>query len=206
MPKLGFEWILAHRGVWSLANEQNTKDALLRGVQNGFGVESDFRDAFGQLVISHDPPIGKEFLPFDHSFSSNRVAYNIKSDGLDSFFLDFCQNMTTTSSFVFDGSIPEMLRMKKLNIPHALRLSEYESELPWFSDYVWVDGFEGDWWLKNAKILKLMETRHVIFVSPELHQREYKNAFEWFTELRELSFNNFSVCTDFPLILKSLNE
>jgi hypothetical protein len=200
------EWIIAHRGLWASRSDQNSHFAISTALNSGFAVESDFRDIFGDLVISHDLPSRDNSLLFDVSWSEYRIAYNIKSDGLSPHFQRVIQCMNDTNSFVFDGSIPEMFKIRNLGIPHALRLSEYESELSWDAKFVWVDGFNEDWWLDNTKILSLLESRHVIFVSPELHGREHERAFDWFSELRVNESLNFSVCTDFPLELKELNE
>ena len=200
------EWIIAHRGLWTNRSDQNSHFAISTALNSGFAVESDFRDIFGDLVISHDLPSRDNALLFDVSWSEYRIAYNIKSDGMSRHFQRVLQSMNDTNSFVFDGSIPEMFKIRNLGIPHALRLSEYESELSWDVKFVWVDGFNEDWWLDNTKILSLLESRHVIFVSPELHGREHERAFDWFSELRVNEYLNFSVCTDYPLELKELNE
>lgn len=47
--------IIAHRGMWFQQDEKNTFPAFERALQNGFGIETDFRDCNGELVISHDP-------------------------------------------------------------------------------------------------------------------------------------------------------
>ena len=200
------EWILAHRGLWTNRSDQNSHSAISSALNSGFAVESDFRDIFGDFVISHDLPSRENSLVFDVSWSEYRIAYNIKSDGLSPHFQRILRDMNDTDSFVFDGSIPEMLKMRNLGIPHALRLSEYERELSWDVNFVWVDGFNEDWWLDNTEILSLLESRHLVFVSPELHGRKHERAFDWFSDLRANESLNFSVCTDFPLELRELNE
>jgi hypothetical protein len=206
MVAIDSKWILAHRGLWTDKADQNSHFAISSALNSGFAVETDLRDSFGDLVISHDPPSRDNSLLFDTSWSECRVAYNIKSDGLSPHFQRILQRMKDTDSFVFDGSIPEMFKIRNLGIPHALRLSEYERELSWDVKFVWVDGFTEEWWLDNPKILSLLESRHLIFVSPELHGREHKRAFDWFSELRMNEIQNFSVCTDHPLELRGLNE
>jgi glycerophosphoryl diester phosphodiesterase len=49
--------IIAHRGMWFNKHEQNTLVAFERALENGFGIETDFRDFNGSLVISHDLPL-----------------------------------------------------------------------------------------------------------------------------------------------------
>ena len=55
----------------------------------GFGIETDIRDALGELVISHDPPRSKDAVKFEcfldlvlATKSAGRIALNIKADGL----------------------------------------------------------------------------------------------------------------------------
>ncbi|MDR1148515.1 MAG: hypothetical protein LBK66_07780 [Spirochaetaceae bacterium] len=50
--------IIGHRGFWITESEQNTEAAFRRALENGFGIETDFRDCGGNLVISHDPALG----------------------------------------------------------------------------------------------------------------------------------------------------
>jgi hypothetical protein len=197
------KWILAHRGVWKHEIDQNSSKALQEAFLNGFGVETDFRDNLGSLVISHDVSIESE--PFDfHFFNlSNRFAINLKSDGLLNFFVPYIEVLIESKSFVFDASIPEIVKYRKSGIPLALRLSEYEKELPWRSDYVWVDAFDSDWWMNDESIHKLMGVSHLIFVSPELHGRDYRRAYDWFVKERKKGNLDFSVCTDHPSELKS---
>lgn len=200
------KWILAHRGLWNDEREKNSRISILRAIEEGYGVETDLRDSFEKLIISHDSPYGNEIVYFDKTWSKHRFAYNLKSDGLEKYFRPLIENMIDTNSFVFDGSIPEMVKFRKLGIPHALRLSEYEKNLPWPVKTVWIDGFNGDWWIRNREVLSLLQDKHLVFVSPELHGRDHSRAFDWFSELRESDYENFSVCTDYPRALRTLCE
>ena len=49
--------LIAHRGFWLDPKEKNTEIAFSRALSHGFGIETDFRDLNGQLVISHDIPV-----------------------------------------------------------------------------------------------------------------------------------------------------
>jgi hypothetical protein len=199
------DWIFAHRGLWATESNQNSHHAISSAINANFAIETDFRDLLGEMVLSHDPPVHNQALRFDNQWAQFRIAYNVKSDGLSVHFQHLIPIMEETKSFAFDGSIPEMLKFRNLGIPHALRLSEYEKELPWDVPFIWVDGFIEEWWLSNPDILTLLPKKHLIFVSPELHGREYKRAFEWFTELRSSGYLDFSVCTDKPVELREMN-
>ena len=80
--------ILAHRGWWTKPAEKNSFEAIRRAIDAGFGIETDFRDLNGTIVISHDPPQG-EVLCAESFFglyaqigTNGRLALNIKADGL----------------------------------------------------------------------------------------------------------------------------
>lgn len=52
--------ILSHRGYWKNSDEKNKENAFRRSFSLGYGTETDVRDCRGDLVISHDMPIGNE--------------------------------------------------------------------------------------------------------------------------------------------------
>ena len=81
--------ILAHRGYWRDPKNRNALSALRAALEAGFGIETDIRDALGELVISHDPPRSKDAVKFEcfldlvlATKSAGRIALNIKADGL----------------------------------------------------------------------------------------------------------------------------
>jgi glycerophosphoryl diester phosphodiesterase len=113
--------IYAHRGIWSSIEEQNSSSSFESAAENGFGIETDFRSFKSKLVISHDPLSKSNFLDFDMNlFSGIPVAMNIKEDGLGELYKEFLFENSSDFSFVFDGSIPEMQKIRKKGIPHAL--------------------------------------------------------------------------------------
>jgi len=88
--------IIAHRGYWLYAAEKNSSVALSRALEHGFGIETDFRDLNGGLVVSHDVPVigamkVDEFINLYKQYPvSAPMALNIKSDGLYPLIKDFC--------------------------------------------------------------------------------------------------------------------
>ena len=199
----GDSWIFAHRGMWSSSTDQNSRDSINNAFQSGFAVETDIRDYLGEIVISHDPLVSTLELLRLEMDEFQRFALNLKSDGVFKFLSEAREKLVLSSSFLFDGSIPQMNLIKKQGLPHALRLSEYEREVPWKSEYLWIDGFNSDWWLTDEKVIKLMENGNCIFVSPELHGRKHEKAFDWFSKQRNEIGLSFSVCTDLPELLRS---
>ncbi len=195
------QWILAHRGEWDSAVSPNSTASIVTALNHGFGVETDIRDLNGDLVISHDPCIGNGFESFcKYLTNENRFAINIKRDGLLNFLEKYSEIINESASFVFDCSFPELLRYKRAGIAHALRISEFEKELPWDPNFIWLDAFESDWWIRDRNIMKIMERIPTIVVSPELHGRDKDNVWEHVLDLRSKGID-ISICTDFPIDL-----
>ena len=200
--------IYAHRGVWQSKESQNSKESILKTLELGFGIETDFRSNQGELVISHDPLYKVNYLNTKElDFSDIDVAINIKEDGLLDQFEEMIRKTNSNKTFLFDGSIPEMYKVRERGLPHALRLSEFEKELPWKTEYIWVDAFKKDWWVNNYEIEKYIEKHFLVFVSPEIHSRNNSNAWSYLRSLKDQGLTNFGVCTDLPIKFKEfINE
>ena len=107
--------IIAHRGCWKIKGEQNTLQAFKKAFEMGFGVETDFRDLSGQLVISHDLPSHGNFIHIEQfidlycDFKKNDIvlAINIKSDGLQKLVEDFIKTGKIENYFEEEFSWPK---------------------------------------------------------------------------------------------------
>ncbi len=195
--------IYAHRGVWTSLEEQNSPLSIEAAHKLGFGIETDFRSHNNRLVVSHNPFLDKTALGLaDFNFQGIPVAMNIKEDGLSEQYREFLDINQHKLSFIFDGSIPEMRKIRDEGLPHALRLSEYERELPWSTRFIWVDAFESEWWLGSQEIANLQQEHFLVFVSPELHGRNFENAWQYFRRLSHENSKKFGICTDLPSQLK----
>ncbi len=194
--------IFAHRGLWKESSfAPNSIASFESSFDRGFAVETDVRDHLKEIVISHDPCGPSTYHPFNKDILAlGRVAINIKADGLVPLLCNFREQLHESKSFVFDCSFPQILQYKKASIPHALRISEFEKELPWNPDYIWLDSFTSDWWLKDFEVRKMMEKFPTIIVSPELHERDHTRVWEVFFNLTE-EVEHIGICTDFPLKL-----
>ena len=206
--------VLAHRGMWSETVGGNTAGALLDAVAKGLGVETDIRDRNREIIISHDPGAGSSLLlenflgsvPAKSEFPG-LVALNVKADGLVPLLTDELggvHSLGTVRHFFFDMSIPETLKYLAAGLPVALRVSEYEqvdtslrgkSQL---SVRLWVDCFESDWFIGDGTLLGLLELHSVTLVSPEIHGRDPRWAWDWVHKLRQQGLD-VSICTDTPL-------
>jgi hypothetical protein len=192
----GSNRILAHRGIWDIYR-QNSYEALNEAFERGFGVETDIRLFSDQVVLSHDP-VNLDLAPPLESIlvKENLVALNVKMDGLLS-FLDL-QVLELSNYFFFDGSIPEIFRYKQAGLRVACRLSEFEAELPWASPVIWLDSFLSDWWTEGDILPRLSEDAFVVIVSPELHGRDYRHAWEVLANELTQDNPNLAICTDLP--------
>lgn len=203
--------ILAHRGLWSLPEEQNTLLALSAALEHGFGIETDVRDSAGELVVSHDVPVGGEvkltelYRLIQTRSSAPPIALNIKSDGLaKEISRAFPQeNDSFSNTFYFDMSLPQYIQYSRLDLPVAIRLSEYERVEPLEGllerqpkKWVWLDAFNGDWWL-DSEILADSSYAFVV-VSPELHGRPHLSVWQT-VKAAIANGQDVYICTDFPI-------
>lgn len=203
------EQILAHRGWWKSRKETNSLEALRNALQAGFGLETDFRDHNGRLVVSHDPPAGETLLGAAELFvlyarieARGRLALNVKSDGLQKLLAEAIDSSGIDRGrvFAFDMSIPDALGYLQQRFPTYTRVSEYE-EQPAFIDKaggVWVDSFTGQFPQVKIALQFLRRGLRVAVVSSELHRRDPGTLWDEI-EGAELHHDpRFELCTDFP--------
>lgn len=196
--------IIAHRGYWQQEEEKNQQVAFVRAFDHGYGVETDFRDVAGNLVISHDIPAGGEMSAerFFALLKGRRfpLAINIKSDGLAKMLQALLQKCGIDNYFVFDMSIPDALQYLRLAIPVFSRVSEYEPEPAFYDDIagVWIDAFH-DIWYSPARIQNyLQDSKSVCLVSPELHGRDPMKLWHLVKQAGLHHEDRLMLCTDFP--------
>ena len=200
--------IICHRGLWIKKIEQNTKISFKRAIDNKFGIEMDLRDHNGNIIISHDLVNTKKvyyFYKFLNDFSKkiNKnhtvLALNIKSDGISEILKKTLKKYSIKNYFVFDMSVPELIKYKKKRIKFFERFSNYEKNLVFnnSSDGIWVDNFFGEYNFPKLKIKKKM-----CFVSPECHLKKHKKGLFW-NKLKKFRTNtNIFLCTDSPFLAK----
>jgi len=195
--------IIAHRGFWKVSEERNSSLAFGRAFENGYGVETDVRDILGQLVISHDMPLGNEtkfnaFLAlYAASGAKSCLAINIKADGLQKPLKALLTKYGVKNYFVFDMSVPDTFGYIQEDVRFFSRISEYEPQDPFYlnSSGVWVDCFHSKWFTTKLISAFLDQGKQVCIVSPELHKRDHLNVWH---DLREFETSNIFLCTDFP--------
>ena len=200
--------ILAHRGYWSKTVDKNSFEALKRALDAGFGIETDFRDCNGTIVVSHDPPEGdvleakRVFELYVELNASGRVGLNIKSDGLQKPLLDMlaASRLPLKNCYAFDMSVPDALGYIASDFPTYTRLSEYEAKPPLLnlSNGIWVDSFTGSF-AQVAEAQRILAAgNRACIVSPELHRRDHHTLWGEIASAGLHENPLFELCTDFP--------
>jgi glycerophosphoryl diester phosphodiesterase len=198
--------ILAHRGHWSQPAERNTLAAFERAFAAGWGIEIDVRDLDGALVVSHDPPLAGA-LPFAAVVAAHAahadagcLAVNVKADGLQAGLADALAPVARDDWFAFDMSVPDTLGYLHHGLPVFTRHSDVEPE-PVLLDRaggVWLDDFGGGW-LDEAHVARhLAAGLKVAVVSPELHGRDHRAAWQDWRRWSVWASPDVLLCTDLP--------
>jgi len=203
--------IIAHRGFWKSKKEQNTLVSIARAIEFGFGVETDFRDFKGRLVLSHNIPNSisvsaeKAFEILSKMRNNQTLAINVKSCHLQKLVATHLRRYRISKYFVFDTSVPDALGYIHHKLRIFTRLSEFEQNPSFLKQAsgVWVDSFKYDWF--NISLLKkyLKAGKEICIVSPELHNRPYLKVWKMLKskQLRIYS-RKLALCTDHPLKAK----
>lgn len=192
--------IIAHRGLWESASEQNTLEAMGRALAAGFGLETDLWSVGAHGLISHNSPRLDRCVHLDQVLRLPHapdaiLALNIKSDDVAPLLSSRADQLATWEWYAFDMSIPETIRIADAELPFLRRVSSLEPmPVELLGSGLWVDCFQGAY---PEHALKSHDIRRV-FVSPELHK--YRHETAW-AELREADSCSrlMALCTDYPL-------
>lgn len=196
--------IISHRGYWLESEEKNSLIAFERSLNLFFGIETDIRDSQGQIVISHDIPLGNEMLLTDFlglvSKTNLPLALNIKADGLARKVKKIVDTVSLVDWFVFDMSIPDMREYLQLGLPVFTRISDIETEPVFFekASGIWLDGFESVWYDINLIRSFLDNGKRVCIVSPELHCHPHESCWSMIRSSFLVDHQDVYICTDFP--------
>lgn len=164
-----------------------------------YGAEIDVRDHNGIIVLSHDYPnsSSENLVDFLKYFPKNRLlAINVKSCGIETDVNNILKQ-NHDNYFLFDFSLPYLLKSIRMNIPCALRLSEYEKELLEGPKWIWVDSFDSVWY--DDKYIESIKNKgyKIVLVSPELHNRTNKLDYEKIKSMINKKLVD-AICTDAP--------
>jgi hypothetical protein len=168
-------------------------------INTKYGAEIDVRDHNGVIVLSHDYPDNnsESLVTFLKHFPKNQLlAINVKSCGIE-IDVNNIVKQNHEKYFLFDFSLPSLLKSINMKIPCALRLSEYEKELLKGPTWVWVDSFHSIWY--DDKYLELIKNKgyKIMLVSPELHMRSDQLDYKKIKSLINKKLVD-AICTDMP--------
>jgi hypothetical protein len=208
--------ILCHRGWWSTPDERNSRQALSRAFAAGLGVETDLRDLAGRILVSHDPPQNAEVpgspgKPVDlaellalhttHGHTTS-LALNVKADGLAVPVAKALADAgLTAAAYAFDMSVPDQLAWLRTGVPVFTRHSDLEPEPVLYhqADGVWLDDFgPRRWWTAATIESHLRAAKRVAVVSPELHGRDHRDAWDALLGSGLAQADGLALCTDHP--------
>ena len=189
-----------------MADEKNAKLALERSFSLSFGTETDVRDMCGELVISHDPPVGapltveEMLVEYVNHNKGLPLALNIKADGLQKQLKDVLKKYSIENYFVFDMSIPDTIGYLSAEMNVFTRQSEFEKTPAFFEQAkgVWLDAFVNEWFDEKVISGHVESGKQVCIVSPELHRREHRGFWESLRSVNVLRTGRVMLCTDFP--------
>ncbi len=198
--------ILAHRGF---EPNDNSISALMNGLRQGFGVETDVRDFNGEIVISHDAPTNLNQLLYLEDFlkaynDENHklpIALNIKSDGLATLLVDKISKFALKDYFVFDMSVPDQFQyFNKMNV--FSRISEFEKnfELLKLSQGCWLDEIGSPWvTVKDFEFIVKLQ-KPIAVVSREIHGWNHLDLWEVIRRVLDKHEHEQDIllCTDLP--------
>ncbi|AJY45240.1 phosphodiesterase [Martelella endophytica] len=196
--------ILSHRGLWETPEEKNAEIAFRRSFDLGFGTETDLRDHNGEIVIAHDMPSGNE-IAFSHVLEimagrNLTLALNIKADGLSARVKDILAAYGHTNYFVFDMSVPDLVRQIADGMTAFTGLSDIQPNPPLLADCqgVWLDCFRSDWFGPGLIDGLIDEGKRVCVVSADLHKRDVEQQWSIIKLAKRLSSPALMLCTDVP--------
>jgi len=198
--------ILCHRGRWSRQDEKNTLLALLGALVRGLGVETDVRDYRGELVVSHDPPVGREITleelleEYSRMNSSVTLALNVKADGIGGLLKSQLAKHGISNYFVFDMSAPEAYQYVRTEMSLFTRQSEFEP-MPIFEKEakgIWLDAFLDEWYSLDVIKRGIDAGKKVAIVSPELHGRDHDSLWSKIRTMDNAYLGELYLCTDMP--------
>ncbi len=178
---------------------------LSKDLNSRVGIEFDVHAYKDSLVISHDAFIdGEDFDEFIISNKSRRLAINIKEEGIEERVLQKLIENNVKDAFLFDICFPQCYRIGKHDKSRmGIRISQYErpdlKECSKFSTYLWVDTFDGNFWLEPEDIIRFKRLGYKIcFVSPELHRPvlgDFKTYKKRLLDVINLLDDSDSICT-----------
>lgn len=200
--------VIAHQGYWLTEIEKNSVEAFHRAFSLDTGVKADLRDLDGEIVISHQLPMHNEnlltlddlFIIYNNYQKPLPLAFNIKSDGLQDMIKEKVDKHGISNYFLYNLSMSEQIQALKKNLKCYGRQSEYESQAILYNDIcgVWIDEFSDEWVDDGLLTEHMNNNKQLCISSPELHDREYLDAWQKYLKLPEILRRHCFLCTNMP--------
>jgi len=194
--------------IFKIAHRILNLEALDK-VPLSWGIEFDVH-AFGKnLVVAHEPFIdGILFSDFISQTKGRFLAVNVKEEGIEEILISELKNKNISNFFLFDVTTPQVFRLgEKHSKVLAIRYSQLEKidllESRKFAKYLWLDTFNGAFWLDKKLIREIKNLGfNICFVSPELHRPPLGNKNIFYQNLlkHENMFDEGdSICTKYNI-------
>jgi len=190
--------IINHR-INSIEDLENVDSA------NGVEVDIRFNPSTNQLVLSHDLHFSSgvcSLNDFLNHYHHQLLILNIKSSLCEEPAIKLMQSYGIENYLFLDSQIPDIVKFSKLGYGNKFisRLSNFESLnenlLRICSKYIWVDTFG----LLDFPMIEKRPGIEFIFVSPELHKKDYNIGM--FRSFIDQNFSVYHICTDFEHMWK----
>ena len=156
------------------------------------GIEFDVHAYGNELVVAHDPYVkGVKLKKFLEHYKNRLCAINIKEDGIEEEVIDLSIKIGIENFFLFDVNFPQIYKLGNKYQNHlCLRISEFEKpfieKLREFASYLWIDTFNGKFWMSEKEIIKTKELKYKLcFVSPELQIANIKKQINFSKEIQK---------------------
>ncbi len=197
--------ILSHRGFWQDKRERNERIAFERSFDLGLGTETDLRDHNGEIVIAHDMPEGSPmtFAELLRIMDGRNLtlALNVKADGMASRIKTLLKDFNHTNYFVFDMSVPDLVRQIAEDMIVFTGLSDIQPVPVLLENCagVWLDCFRDDWYGPGLVDGLLSGGKRVCIVSSDLHGRDIAKQWNILKSMKRISSKDVLLCTDMPI-------
>jgi hypothetical protein len=173
----------------------------IENIDEKYGAEIDIRDYNKDVVLSHGYPTAENPRLIDYLKIFPRtslIAMNMKSCEIEYDLLKILTIANHKKYFIFDFSIPYLLKALELKLCCAFRISEYEKELHTSCEWVWVDCFHDIWYDINYIDSLKNSNYKIALVSPELHDR--REANDEILKIKDIISTNLvdAICTKHP--------
>ena len=177
--------------ILPIAHRINTVEDSI-SLPSAIGIEFDVHAYGKELIVAHDPFIkGVKLEKFLKTNKNRFCAINIKEDGIEKEVIELSIGLGLKDFFLFDVNFPQIYRLGQEYKKHmCIRISEYEKppleELRDYSNYLWIDSFNGKFWMNDKEIIEIKNLKYsMCFVSPELHTPNVKKQIKFSKTINE---------------------